>query len=224
MANGKNDNGNGGNSSARGKRITRDDLQKSIEAAREAAQAAAGAAEATLVALNSEMDEDLPPEDMTGDEDQGQRDGRGGQQASGPLAYEEFMARLKSTLDKAGASVQVSENAAWIKIESRRNGHKVYLAKGKTQVNRIESTLPPEAVPGAVEPDRKNGRIASWIPADLGAVTVAIRQLATSDSIIRPPQRGGGQGGGGSHPQGGGSQGGSGPGSAGGGRRRGLLN
>ena len=41
----------------------------------------------------------------------------------------------------------------------------LYVAKGKNQVNRIESTLPVDLVPGAVDPDRRNGRIASYIPA-----------------------------------------------------------
>lgn len=208
----KNGNGNGnGNSDnggeempVRGRRITADDLTKAAEAAREAAAAASTAAEAVVVALESgEVDEGLvgmqegTPSTMEQDD-----------QPSGQVAFEQFMAQLHGILRKAGDNVSVTEHARWVKIESRRNGHKVYVAKGKNQVNRIESTLPPELVPGAVEPDRKNGRIASYIPADPKSVALAIRQLVQSDDKIRAPERGGGAGGGGNRGGGPGSRGG----------------
>ncbi len=207
---GKNGNGNGGHKPAVGKTPTQDDL---LKAANEAAQ---GAAEAVVKAMThaEEEDEDLP--DIRALHGEGQRPAP---QAT-PPAFEEFMARLRTTLDKAGDAVQVTENAAWVKIESRRNGHKVYVNKGKTLVTRVESTLPPSAVPGATEPGRPNGRIASWIPADPAAVERAVQVLAGSDQMIRPPQRG--RGGNPPPTRGGGSQGG--PGGFGGGRRRGLLN
>lgn len=191
----------------RGRRITADDLSKAAEAAREAAAAASTAAEAVVVALESgDVDESM----VGMDEGEAVPQGAGGQQgqqtASGAVAFEEFMAQLSGVLRKAGDNVTVTEHSRWVKIESKKNGHKVYVAKGKNQVNRIESTLPPNLVPGAVEPDRKNGRIQSYIPADPKAVAQAIRQLAQSDDRIPAPQRGGGGGGGG----GGGSAGGAG--------------
>lgn len=229
-----NGNGNGGNEPsipvARGRRITSDDLSKAAEAARDAATAASNAAEAVVAALEQggigDIDESqvgqhseevgispLPQEEQ--------------EHGSGKMAFEEFMAQLSGALRRAGNNVEISENAAWVKIESRKNGHKVYVAKGKTSVNRIESTLPPELIPGATEPDRKNGRIASFIPADPRVVGEAIRHLAVDVDKLRPPLRGGGQGGGGQGSQGG-SQGGGGqrggggqggPAGGGGGRR-----
>ncbi len=199
----------------RGRRITADDLSKAAEAAREAAQAASNAAEAVVVALESgDIDEALvgmegEREGMAANQSQG--GGAGDEGGGGRVAFEEFMAQLSGILRKAGDAVEVTEHSRWVKIESRKNGHKVYVAKGKNQVNRIESTLPPEAVPGATEPDRKNGRIASFIPADPKAVSAAIRALVQTEDKLRAPQRGGGQGGG--------SQGGGGGGAGGGGRR-----
>lgn len=227
MAN-RNKNGNGSNKGddrnggepmpepTRGRRITADDLTKAAEAAREAAQAASNAAEAVVVALESgQIDEGLiGMEEGRGGGTLSSQDhgGQGGQQG-GMVAFEEFMAQLAGVLKKAGDNVNVTEHARWVKIESRKNGHKIYVAKGKNQVNRIESTLPADLVPGSSEPDRKNGRIASYIPADPKAVATAIRALVQMDEQIRAPQRGGGQGGG--QQQGGGG----GAGSGGGGRQ-----
>ncbi len=220
-----NGNGNGGRGDkddmpviSRGRRITADDLTRAAEAAREAAQAASNAAEAVVVALESgDIDESLvgmerEREGTATEQPQGR--GGGGGEGQGKVAFEEFMAQLSGILRKAGDAVDVTEHSRWVKIESRKNGHKVYVAKGKNQVNRIESTLPPELIPGATEPDRKNGRIASFIPADPKAVTVAIRALVQSEDQLRAPQRGGGGGG----QEGGG--GGRGGGGAGGGGRR----
>lgn len=226
MANRKNDNGNGNGSDevtpptpGRSRRITADDLSKAAEAAREAAAAASTAAEAVVVALESGEVEDTVIQDV---EDQG----RGGQRSGGQVAFEEFMAQLEGVIRKAGDNVDVTEHSRWVKIESMKNGHKIYIAKGKNQVSRIESTLPPNLVPGAVEPDRKNGRIASYLPPDPKAVSVAIRQLVQSQEQIRAPQRGGAAGGG-QQTQGGGggsAQRGRGGGGQGGGRPQGEFN
>lgn len=117
----------------------------------------------------------------------------GGRRAQeGPAAYEQFMAALKDPLRKAGNKVRVSDNAGWIKIEGMQ-GHKVYIAKTKTGVSRIESTLDPDLIEGASPPDRKNGRIASWIPARTESVAEAIELLATLTEPIAPPARGGGR-------------------------------
>jgi hypothetical protein len=211
MANRKSGNGNGDSDHdltppARGRRITADDLTKAAEAAREAAAAASNAAEAVVVALESgEIDESM----VGGGGETATQEGGGSR--GGKVAFEEFMAQLEGVIRKAGDNIDVTEHSRWVKIESLKNGHKVYIAKGKNQVSRIESTLPPNLVPGAVEPDRKNGRIASYLPPDPKAVSVAIRQLVQSEEPIRAPQRGGavpggggrgGAGGGGGRPQG----------------------
>lgn len=200
MAKAKSGNGNVGEEQqpavSRGRRITADDLSKAAEAARAAASAASTAAEAVVVALESgdvdatltEMEESVGAQERTASQ----------------AAFEEFMAELAGVLKKARDSVSVTEHARWVKIEGVKNGHKVYVSKGKNQVNRIESTLPPNLIPGATEPDRKNGRIASYIPADPKAVATAIRQLVQYDEKIPAPQRGpggGGAGGGGRRPQ-----------------------
>jgi hypothetical protein len=200
MASNKNNgngNGNGNNDAApptRSRKITADDLTKVAEAAREAATAASTAAEAVVVALESgEIDEA-----MIGMEAHGTAEKPDASRA----AFEGFMAELQGVLKKAGNTVSVTEHARWVKIEGVKNGHKVYVAKGKNHVSRIESTLPPNLVPGAVEPDRKNGRIQSYIPADPKAVAAAIRQLAQLEDKIPAPQRpAGGGGGGGRRPQ-----------------------
>lgn len=185
-----NDNGNEGQmpeTPTRSRRITANDLAKAAEAAQEAASAASTAAEAVVAALESgDVDEAL-----VGVEASPADEGTGGR-----VAFEEFMAQLSGVLKKAGNTVDVSENARWVKIESRKNGHKIYVAKGKTQVNRVESTLPPDLVAGSEEPDRKNGRIASYLPPDPKSVGEAIRHLAQSEEHIRPPLRGGAAGGG----------------------------
>ncbi len=222
MATKKNGNGNGngngghGDEPSRPRRITAGDLTRAAEAAKEAAAAASTAAEAVVVALESGgVDQQISGME----EGQLSADDDGLVPHEGRVAFEEFMAQLQGQLKRAGASVDVTENARWVKIESRRNGHKIYVAKGKTQVNRIESTIPPDLIPGAEEPDRKNGRIASYLPADPKVIGEAIRHLAQSDEKLRAPLRGGaaaGEGGGGGGQrgsQGGGRQGG------GGGRR-----
>lgn len=240
MANRKNDNGNGNGSDevtpptpGRSRRITADDLSKAAEAAREAAAAASTAAEAVVVALESGEVDDTVIQDVD-DQGRGGQGQRGQQQSGGQVAFEEFMAQLEGVIRKAGDNVDVTEHSRWVKIESMKNGHKIYIAKGKNQVSRIESTLPPNLVPGAVEPDRKNGRIASYLPPDPKAVSVAIRQLVQSQEQIRAPQRGGAAagGGGGQQTQGGGGGGqgagsssrGRGGGGQGGGRPQGEFN
>lgn len=194
-----NENGNG---PARGRRITADDLSKAAEAAKEAAQAASNAAEAVAVALESgEVDESLiGMEEATPSSHPPSR----AQPSGGQVAFEEFMAQLSGVLRKAGDNVTVTEHSRWVKIEGVKNGHKIYVAKGKNTVNRIECTLSPDLVHGAVESDRKNGRIASYLPADPKAVAEAIQVLAKTKESIRPPLRGGGGEGGGGPGGGGG--------------------
>src|SRR5687767_6657713 len=59
-------------------------------------------------------------------------------------AFRRFMAKLGEAIDEVGPAVEVTQNVAWVKIQSLRSGH-----KGKLAVGRIDSTLPPELVPGA---------------------------------------------------------------------------
>ena len=99
-------------------------------------------------------------------------------------AFRQFMAALQAAIEEVGPAVEVSQTVGWVKIESMRNGHKVYVSKGKLAVGRIDSTLPPGLVTGSQKPGRYNGRIASWLPADTGAVAEAIRLLA--DSSLKP--------------------------------------
>lgn len=214
------------------KQITRDDLVKSIEAARDAAasastaaEAAATSAEVALAAIDSgqisegvgggqsdrgqqgprqeEQDEDQPehraaPSD--GDTNLANHNNRHPVGDGGRLGLPEFMARLQGVLKQVGKRVSVSENASFMKLESQVNGHKIYLSKGKTVVGRVESTLGVDQVNGAVAAERPNGRIQSWIPADVNAVAEGIRRLASDKTEpVRPPLRGGvaGSGGGG---------------------------
>lgn len=187
-----------------GKKPTRDDLAKAMEVARDAANAAAAVADTALAAMEGEAVASSPVEGR----EEGGQGGRarrptgpgaqqtghgtmfGGQRSQeGPAAYQEFMAALKDPLRKAGQKVRVNENAGWIKIEGMQ-GHKVYIAKTKTGVSRIESTLDPDLIDGASPPDRHNGRIASWLPAEPKVVAEAIQLLATLQEPIRPPARG----------------------------------
>lgn len=165
------------------KRITADDLREAATAAAAASQVLAQALEEGGIdeaLIGRDFQEPAPPPQS--------QQGHGGR-----IAFEQFMAHLTGVLRRYGDKIQVSDNARWVKIESIKNGHKVYVAKGKTQVNRIESTLTPDMVPGSTAPDRVNGRIASYIPADPKSVAEAIRHLAVDEEQIRPPQRGGGQ-------------------------------
>jgi hypothetical protein len=169
------------------KRITGDDLSKAAEAARDAASAASVAADALSVAIEQhEIDENRV----------GKGAGAGaeppvyplGQTSSGRVAFEQFMGALRSAIKQAGPAVQVTDHARWVKIESTKNGHKVYVAKGRTQVGRVESTLPPELVVGAESPSTPNGKIASYIPVDPGSVAIAIGHLASDGTEqLRPP-------------------------------------
>lgn len=153
----------------RSRRVTPAELLHVIDTAREAAQAASDAVDAVSQAIESGA---VKPTN------------------EGKVAFEEFMAKMAGTLKKAGNSVEVSEKAGWIKIESTKNGHKIYVSKGKNKVSRIESTLSPDLVEGATEPDRRNGRIASLIPANTEAVESAIDHLVNDEGHIRPARSG----------------------------------
>jgi len=194
------------------KTITREDLSKAAAAAKEAAEAAATTSEALLAVLEQEGEEipdnPRPAYRVKGLENGGSRQegrgvkngngneargengngngGGGGRRQEGPPAFEEFMAALQDAIQSAGNGIRVTDNRGWVKIESTVNGHKVYVAKGKTAVNRIESTLDPNQLSGATEPDRDNGLIRSHLRAEIEVVSQAISLLVDED--IPPPQ------------------------------------
>ena len=89
-------------------------------------------------------------------------------------AFEELLAEIRPTLEASASDLDVTVNAAWVKVESRVNGHRLYIAKGVRSVNRAQSTLPPESIMGSTVPARRNGRIASQVPATLWGITAAI--------------------------------------------------
>lgn len=94
-------------------------------------------------------------------------------------AFERFMVNLSPSLRGMDSLVKIENNVSWIKVQSLVNGHKVYISKGKLAVGRVDSTLPPDLLPGALHPTRYNGRIASWLPADVKVVARAIMLLGS---------------------------------------------
>ena len=70
--------------------------------------------------------------------------------------------------------VLISEQKAWIKIESRANEHKIYIAKMAKP--RIDTTLPVRA-PWRVAPDRPNGRIQSQVDLTANAIGKALEDF-----------------------------------------------
>lgn len=196
------------------KRPTREDLKKAADAAMQAASASAAAAEVVASALETNADLEPTPAPAVArattrnnpvaaptkmaparpaqvmSRDQGPQGGGHQQtQTTARTAHEEFMAALEPALRRAKATVRTEDKAGWVKIESLRNSHKVYVGKGKGTV-RIESTIPADKVAGAERAGRENGRIASWLPADIKVVERAIDFLASSDERIPAPRRG----------------------------------
>ncbi len=176
------------------RRVTRENLLEAVVAARNAAESAEHAAHAAavvadhaLAALESEVDEDAPEpiieseEPVTGPGPSAMATGHGmlrsGTRSGSRMSFEQFMAALQDPIRRAGPKIRVTEITGWIKIEGQQ-GHKLYVSKTKTGVSRVESTLSPEMIDGALPPDRRNGRIASWIPAQVGPVADAIDLLA----------------------------------------------
>lgn len=107
----------------------------------------------------------------------------GGRKHTGPAAWESFVNSLKSKLGpEVWERVSFEEQSAFVKIQALGSKERLYIAKTVTVVSRVECTLHPDLVPGSMAPDRPNGSILSWIPADEGSVTEAIKVLATLSS------------------------------------------
>lgn len=101
--------------------------------------------------------------------------------AQSKAAFHRFMVNLGPAMTSVAGKIRIQHNVSWIKIESLVNGHKVYISKGKLAVGRVDSTLPPNLVSGARHAGRYNGRISSWIPADVESVGRAILLLGSYD-------------------------------------------
>lgn len=101
--------------------------------------------------------------------------GGGATRAGGGSAYEEFVRAVRHHAGgQVWSRVLVIDQSAWVQI--RGAAGRVYVAKTRQVVSRVESTLRPEMVPAfpppppgsvnATRPDRPNGRIQSWVRAD----------------------------------------------------------
>lgn len=181
------------------KRPTRDDLMRATQAAQQAARASATASEVVLAALDGEgqtQQDSAPTRASTPAPNyrvRGTRDwkgtpsvGRTPTQEKEAPAFEEFMAAIEPALKRGGAAITISDNRGWMKIESKSNGHKIYIAKSKNTLSRIESTLPIAAIEGAWEPERPNGLITSRLPVEVTKVVQAIELLISSKEGPRP--------------------------------------
>lgn len=113
----------------------------------------------------------------------------GGRQQEGPAAWEEFLDKLEPVLQQAGDSIRVLDRAGWVKVENPTTGHKLYFNKGVTGVTRVESSLAPDAVKGAQQPEFYNGRITSIIPPTVEAVSEAIKVIAQVQERLSAPRR-----------------------------------
>ena len=110
----------------------------------------------------------------------------GGRTREGATAYSAFVEGVRELVgSETWKQVDVLDQSAWVQIKGRRG--RIYVAKTRGVVSRIESTLSPEEVPdyptpegvvGASEPDRPNGNIRSWLWADMGLVAEAVKVIA----------------------------------------------
>lgn len=109
----------------------------------------------------------------------------GGRKRTGPKAYEAFIDALRERVgQEIWDGITVQEQATWMKLEGRLSRERLYIAKTLTVVSRVESTLPPEAVAGSTQPDKVNGSINSWVPANEESCAEAIRLIATLDAPL----------------------------------------
>lgn len=115
----------------------------------------------------------------------------GGRRAEGSRAYMAFVEGVRELVGgKTWSRLDVLDQVAWVQIRGLRG--RIYVAKTAGVVSRVESTLDPAEVPelppaptGAVnasEPDRPNGKIRSWLRADVELVAEAVKLIAGADS------------------------------------------
>lgn len=102
-------------------------------------------------------------------------------------AYQAFVEAVRRLVgEPTWGRLSVLDQASWVQLRGERG--RIYVAKTRGVVSRIESTLSPEEVPvipeppeggvNASEPDRPNGNIRSWLRADAGVVAGAVRVIA----------------------------------------------
>lgn len=114
----------------------------------------------------------------------------GGRKRTGPKAYEVFIDALRERVgDKIWGGITVEEQSAWMKLEGRNSRERVYIAKTVNVVSRVESTLPPEAIAGSTQPDKVNGSINSWVPANEESCAAAIIMIATLEAPLQVADR-----------------------------------
>lgn len=112
--------------------------------------------------------------------------------AQSVTAYEAFIEGVRELVGtETWQRLEVLDQAAWIQV--RGDHGRIYVAKNTTAISRVESTLEPHDVPdvpmaplgarNASEPDRVNGRIKSWLRADVGVVAQAVRLIAGSPTV-----------------------------------------
>lgn len=103
-----------------------------------------------------------------------------GSEEERPKAYEQFVDAVRALVgDEAWEQMEVKVQRAWVQVASRRNASdRLYIAKARLRVSRVECTLPPGSIPEATEPDRPNGSIRSSLPANEEVVARAITLMA----------------------------------------------
>lgn len=111
----------------------------------------------------------------------------GGRKGEGSSAYRAFVEGVRDLVGQdTWDRLDVLDQVAWVQLRGSRG--RIYVAKTSGVVSRVESTLDPGEVPdmpvpptGAVnasEPDRPNGKIRSWLRADVGLVAEAVKVIA----------------------------------------------
>lgn len=111
---------------------------------------------------------------------------------AGPPAYEAFMAAVSAHAKALG--LDVKEQKHFFQIFAG-TGHKLYVAKDKKSVNRVDTTLPRTAlvVNGrdiSLPLDTPNGRIACHIDPTVESVLTALDVMANFKDKIPAPRKG----------------------------------
>lgn len=132
--------------------LTREDLERALRVIRTVGTAAL---RGETIRAPSDLPEDLPEE----------------------KAYEIFIRELRLRLgEELWESISVTTQQSWVQFAGPSD--RVYVAKSATISPRVESTLDPDLIEGAVVPDRRNGKIRSLLPSTVEAVARAITIIA----------------------------------------------